>query len=466
MSASLPEALASTRYPADAVVAALGDRSTAWRVLSAVRAEGEDRFRAAALALLRAEPSPSTPRLGALARPRIEGLVGVLEERPCDHLCAGDVTGILGALEAPTHDDLVDVFLVGELGDEAATERLGARLAASPRDALPSELVSDPVGVRRLYRAIRARFSGAGAGPLEELDHLVGLSGARLIAAGAAELAAAHGRPWPEVVPLHNRGGTNASRALAWAALALGDEGLKRGLKAILGHARTKGRIACAGLPWDERFDGVGGGTAVRVRRCGKAVVIEVGKAHPQIAALPNRPRRSVKVVANEAKAAAEFAKRVVELSAKHGLEPVDPARLGPALERSCASLPSDFAVALIDLDAPLPELFWFRGDPEATRRAIAAGRDPATETTPKGAPLLAEITVAPWDVQRAEVLVDAGATLSSPARLTEAAARGELALARLLLRAGAPIEAAAIEAAAPWPRLERLLRDAERAAR
>ena len=98
MSPNLAETLASARYPASRVEAALADPKEASRVVSAVRAEDEARFREAAVALLRTQPSPRMPSLVALMRPRVEGQVGVLEEQPCDHLASADVSRLVRAL--------------------------------------------------------------------------------------------------------------------------------------------------------------------------------------------------------------------------------------------------------------------------------------------------------------------------------------------------------------------------------
>ena len=449
--------LATPHVPADAVAATLAHRERSWRVLSALRAEDEARFFEAVPRFLEAELAKEGligGRWSALAHRQLEGAVGGLEERSCDYLAAADLAALARALPACTAADLADIFRVAELGDAESTARLGERLAAAERRSLPDELYSDVLGAKRLYAAIRARFSTVD----EEVEYLQSLGGMRQLAAGASTLAEAHGRAWEEVIPSHARGATNASRALTFALAAAGDATLAKWLAPVLSHARAKARVECAGLAWDERFDGVGGGQAASVRRHRAAVIAEVGKAHPEVPALPNRPRRTVKVHATIAKAEADFRKTVEKLTAKHGLGPIAVADLEGALQRTVSALPSDYGVALLELGVPQPDLFWFRGDPELTRRAIALGADASRAVGPDGRDLLAHLGPTYQDLQRAEVLVAAGARSRSPERLLEAAKRGELRLAKLLLQAGAPVDPKAVEAAQAWPRLGRLL--------
>ncbi len=452
---SLEPSFASSRYDGAAARTALKSPESAWRVMSALRAESEARFLEAAEAFITEQHALGEgARWSALAHGKLEGLIGILEERACDHLAASDLAALARVIPGCTAADCIDLFRTAELGDQGATERVGRRLAEAALDRLPDELHSDALGCRRLYVALRARFATLD----DELSYLQRRSGMRLLASGASVLAEAHGQSWPEIIPTHGRGATNASRALTFAVAAAGPEATEKWLAEVATHDRTKARLECVGLAWSERFDGVGSGQAVRVFRAGLLVMTEAGGSHPDVAVLPNRPRRSIKVHKAEAKAKADFAKRVADLTAKHQLAAVDASGLGSALERAAGALPSDYAIALLELGAPQPDLFWFRGDPEVTRRAIVHGASAASAIAPDGRSLLAHVGPHCWDVQRAEVLVANGAKIHTPERLVEAARRGELAMARLLLRAGSPITAETREAARPWPRLAALL--------
>ncbi len=448
------QAFVSQRFPADAVAEQLqGDQG--WRVLNAVRAEDETRF------FEQTVPALATRNLGngnsgwsLLAWPKFEGVVGHVQERACDHLSAHDIAAIAGLLAEPTAEDIVSLVRAVELADEEAIAHLSRRLADVPTNAFPTELYSTPLGAARIYQAIRARFDDIES----EIAFLLTRSGTRLIIAGGCAIAEAHGTPWPEAIPTHNRCGTNAVRALSFGAYVAGATDQ---LKAILSWSMAKGRVETAGLPWDERYFGAGGGQAVNVNRCGCIVVSLAGKAHPQLEALPNRPRCSVKVHKKEEKAIADFNKRIEQLTAKHGLTPVDPSTLGPALKRSAGSVPSDFTLALMAMGAPWPEerVELFRGGPEEARRALAAGISPEEIVWYDGkTPYLENIGQSYWDIQRVEVVVAAGGRTSSPDRARQAAETGELQLLKVLLEAGAP-KPENSEKTAQWPRIDGFLR-------
>ncbi len=447
------EAFVSQRFPAASVLDHLQGQQ-GWRVLSAVRAEDETRFfQETVPALATMNLARGNRGWGLLAWPKFEGLVGRVEERACDHLASSDIAAIAKLLAEPTSEDIAALVRAVELADEDAVARLGRRLADAPLDAFPSELYSTPLGATRICQAIRARFDDVAS----EIDFLLSRFGARFVMAGGCALAEAHGAPWPEARPTHNRCGTNAMRALSFGAYVAGATDQ---LKPILSSVMAKGRVETAGLPWDQRYFGAGGGQAVNVNRCGLVVVTLAGKGHSQIEVLPNRPRCSVKVHKKEEKAIADFAKRVEKATAKHGLSPVDASTLGPALERSARSVPSDFTLALMAMGAPLPEqrVELFRGGPEEARRALIAGVSPHEIVWFDGkTPFLDDVGQFYADMQRVELVVAAGGRTSSPDRARQAAESGELRLLELLLEAGAP-RPEANDKTARWPRIHALL--------
>ncbi len=493
------QALSSKRFAANALEKALAGKH-GWQVLSAVRAEDETRFfdeavlAAAEYALARRkkkydrDDNPWT----ILGHTNYGSDLG---EAPCDHLAARDIKTIVDLIADVTAEDVRLLVRAVELGDEEAIAAISKRFRS---DALVHDIAiyghrryclhvrckeenfpnyelneralnelerlnSTPVGCKRLYRVIRPIFESADV----EFEFLIaGTRDARMMFTGACAILADHDVEWPEIFPMHFQRFTHAMptaiRALSFAALTAKRDDF---LKALMPAPEYKSRVETVGLPWEQRFFGVGS-KVVQISRYQHIVLSLVGKANPDVPEVPFRPRYSKKIHKTADKAMAFFDKQVADLTKKHDLKVVDPSTLDASFQRVTGSPDSDYALALLAIGAKWPESealpLMFRGDPELTRRLIARQELKAEDVKFDDGRLgidVRDFFGSYQEYQCLELLLELGArpTAASARNVQEAAERGGYLYVKRMMEAGAPTPKAN-EETAKWPRLHALI--------